>query len=135
MSDDNRVVFSLLETGVDLQSRDLNDTLPIQLDNTLVRPCDLIDVSSGHLETAHLYLVLSALRPAQVFVWFEVARHEELGLVDVWYVLLGDDLFDPVERVDEPESAVVAFDQLFCLQFLDGFVEAAEVEGPIANRT
>ena len=117
-----------------MQGGNLNDALSVQLDDALIRPRYLIDIASTHLQASHFYLVLAALRSTEVFVRLEITGHEEFGLVDIGNILLSDNLFDSVEGVDEPEPAVVALYQFLSLQLLDGFVEAAEVEGPVADR-
>ena len=135
LCDDDRVIFAFLETGVDLECWNFDDPFSIQLDDALIGPSDLINVSSRYLQATHLYLILASFGAAEVFIGLQIASHEKFGLVDIGNILFSNDFLHSVERVDESKPAVVAFYNLLGLKLLDRFVEAAKMEGSIAYRT
>jgi hypothetical protein len=134
LRDEYRIVLSLLETRVDLESRYFYNSFSVQFDNALVRPSNFVVVSGADLETAHLYLIFGALLAALVFVGFQVAADLEFVVVEVGDVVLCDHLFDLVKGVDKSHPAVVTFNRFLTLIFLQGFTKTLVVIGPITNR-
>ena len=132
LGDDDRVIFSFFEGGVHLKCRDLNNSLAIEFDNALVRPGDLIVVKVGYLQTSHLYLVFVFLF-AKVLIGFEVTGYGKFIVNNIGDVLLSDNLFNLVEGVNKPHSAVIALNSLFHLDFLVRFIETVEMKLFVAN--
>jgi hypothetical protein len=132
LSDNDRVVFSFLEAGVKLQSWNFYDPFAIQFDHAFIRPSDFVVVQMRHLQAPHLDLVL-VLSSNQVLKRFEVDSDRKFVVHNVGDILLDNHLFDFVQRINEPHSAVVAFYALFCFSSFEGLIEAIVVKIPIAN--
>ena len=132
LSDNDGVIFSFFKGGVHLKCRDLYNSLTVEFNDALVRPGDLIVVKVGYLETPHFYLIFVLLF-AEVLVGFQVAGYGEFIVNNIGDVLLSDNLFDLVERIDKPHSAMIALYSFFHFDFLVGFIETIEMKLFVAN--
>ena len=116
-----------------MKCRDFNYSFAIEFDDALIRPGDLVVVKVGYLKTSHFYLIFVLLF-AEVFVGFQIAGDREFIVNDIGDVLLSNNLFNLVEGVNKPHSAVIALNSLFHLNFLVRFIEAVEMKLFVANR-